>query len=199
MFTLLALSLTAFASPMLLTMDTGAEIRGELAMYQYGGDCQISVSEGPLSGAILIVPCARLQRFEREPSAAAVEVSYSDIADEPAPAAEIAAEIAAVPATPSIFEERLDSKPMALDALQEAEPTDALAAEQRSEALALPEETEELERAQARTGDIEGVPVDDHVSVDPALMDDRGNRDRAPAPTRTPTMRPPTNSATMGW
>lgn len=198
MFTLLALCMAAFASPMLLTMDTGAEIRGELAMYQYGGDCQISVSEGPLNGAILIVPCARLQRFERDPSEAAVEVSYSDIADEPASEPAPAAELAA---TPALFEERLDSEPMALDALQQAEPTDALAAEQRSEALALPEETDELldENAQARTGEIEGVPVDDRVSVDPALMDDRGSRGREPAPSRAPTMRPPTNSATMGW
>jgi hypothetical protein len=48
-----------------ITLDTGATIEGDLARYEFGGDCQISVTEGELSGVILIVPCHRVQSFMR--------------------------------------------------------------------------------------------------------------------------------------
>jgi hypothetical protein len=51
-----------------IQLDTGATVEGDLAVYKLDGDCQISVTEGPLTGSILIVPCARVTRFERAPA-----------------------------------------------------------------------------------------------------------------------------------
>ena len=48
-----------------ITLDTGAAIQGELARFEFGGDCQISVTEGPLTGVIIIVPCQRVESFAR--------------------------------------------------------------------------------------------------------------------------------------
>ncbi len=59
----LALALTARADT--ISLDTGATIEGDLARYEVGGDCQISIGEGPLTGAILIVPCHRVASFVR--------------------------------------------------------------------------------------------------------------------------------------
>ena len=60
---LLALVLSAAADT--ITLDTGAVIEGDLARYEFGGDCQVSVTEGQLSGVILIVPCHRVESFMR--------------------------------------------------------------------------------------------------------------------------------------
>lgn len=59
------LLLASLASADSITLDTGATIEGDLARYEYGGDCQLSVTEGDLSGVILIVPCHRVQSFVR--------------------------------------------------------------------------------------------------------------------------------------
>lgn len=59
----LALALSAQADS--ITLDSGAVIEGDLARYEYGGDCQISVLEGPLAGVIVIVPCHRVESFTR--------------------------------------------------------------------------------------------------------------------------------------
>jgi hypothetical protein len=48
-----------------ITLDSGASIDGDLAQYEYGGDCQIGVTGGGLAGAIVIVPCHRIQSFVR--------------------------------------------------------------------------------------------------------------------------------------
>jgi hypothetical protein len=48
-----------------LTLDSGATIEGDLARYEFGGDCQIGVTEGELLGAIVIVPCHRVVSFVR--------------------------------------------------------------------------------------------------------------------------------------
>ncbi len=50
-----------------ITLDTGAVIEGDLARYELGGDCQVSVAEGPLTGVILIAPCHRVLAFVRSP------------------------------------------------------------------------------------------------------------------------------------
>ena len=55
-----------------IQLDTGASVEGDLAVYKLDGDCQISVTDGPLTGSILIVPCARVTRFERSPAPALV-------------------------------------------------------------------------------------------------------------------------------
>ncbi len=49
-----------------LELDNGAVLVGELAAYDRVGDCHIAVGEGALAGAIVVVPCARVARFERE-------------------------------------------------------------------------------------------------------------------------------------
>lgn len=60
---LIALSQLAFADT--ITLDTGVAIEGDLARYEFGGDCQISVTEGDLGGVIVIVPCRRVASFVR--------------------------------------------------------------------------------------------------------------------------------------
>lgn len=95
---LLALVLAAQADS--ITLDSGAIIEGDLARYEFGGDCQISVLEGPLAGAILIVPCHRVETFTRtsprRPVAvatpAAPGTSYAPPVAAPAPAPVAAAE-----------------------------------------------------------------------------------------------------------
>ncbi|MDP2317094.1 MAG: hypothetical protein Q8P41_29650 [Pseudomonadota bacterium] len=63
LFLLASLAAPAFADS--ITLDTGATIEGDLARYEFGGDCQLSVTEGELTGVILIVPCHRVQSFMR--------------------------------------------------------------------------------------------------------------------------------------
>jgi len=84
---LLALTLSAWADS--ITLDSGATIEGDLARYEFGGDCQISVTEGDLSGVILIVPCHRVESFVRT----AVRV--------PVPIGVVGAPPAAAPAAPA--------------------------------------------------------------------------------------------------
>lgn len=69
---MLALVLAAYADT--VTLDTGATVEGDLARYELGGDCQLTVGEGPLTGAILIVPCHRVVSFVRTPTATPVAV-----------------------------------------------------------------------------------------------------------------------------
>lgn len=79
-----------------LTLDNGAVVEGELAAYQYGGDCHISVTDGDLAGAIVTLPCERLTRFERElPVEAPLVEVLPPIGDEELP---VAPEILAFPA-----------------------------------------------------------------------------------------------------
>jgi hypothetical protein len=61
----LALALAGTALADTITLDTGAAIEGDLARYELGGDCQISVTEGALQGVIVIVPCHRVRAFVR--------------------------------------------------------------------------------------------------------------------------------------
>jgi len=60
-----ALSLVGAARADSITLDSGAVIEGDLARFEFGGDCQISVTDGPLLGAIVIVPCRRVQSSVR--------------------------------------------------------------------------------------------------------------------------------------
>jgi len=55
-----------------VTLDNGAQIDGHISHYEHGGDCGIAVDAGDLEGALLVVPCARVVRFERGPEAVAV-------------------------------------------------------------------------------------------------------------------------------
>ena len=73
---LLALTLSAWADS--ITLDSGAIIEGDLARYEFGGDCQISVTEGQLSGVILIVPCHRVESFVRTTVRVPVPIGVAD-------------------------------------------------------------------------------------------------------------------------
>lgn len=78
----LILSLSARAET--FTLDNGSKVVGLLADYNMRGSCQISVTDGPYSGAILTVPCERIVRFEREvASPAAVVIEAPVLEPEP--------------------------------------------------------------------------------------------------------------------
>lgn len=103
---MLALVLAAHADT--VTLDTGATVEGDLARYELGGDCQLTVGEGPLTGAILIVPCHRVASFVRTPSARPVAVQ---------PAIEAESEVAEVVEEPveevvEVVEEVLEEEPV---------------------------------------------------------------------------------------
>jgi hypothetical protein len=61
-----------------ITLDSGATIEGDLARYEFGGDCQISVTDGELAGVILIVPCHRVQSFVRTAVRAPVPIGLAE-------------------------------------------------------------------------------------------------------------------------
>ena len=74
----LALILSALADS--ITLDTGVTIEGDLARYEFGGDCQISVTEGELRGVILIVPCHRVEAFVRTTPALPTPIGLTSVA-----------------------------------------------------------------------------------------------------------------------
>lgn len=55
----------SFAFADTITLETGVTIEGDLARYELGGDCQVSVTEGDYQGVIVIVPCHRIAAFVR--------------------------------------------------------------------------------------------------------------------------------------
>lgn len=70
-----------------ITLETGVTIEGDLARYEMGGDCQVSVTEGDLQGVIVIVPCHRIAAFVRAPREAPVLVGLVEPAGaKPSPA-----------------------------------------------------------------------------------------------------------------
>ena len=85
---ILALS-PAIARADSISLDTGATLTGDLARYELGGDCQISVTQGELRGVILVLPCRCIQSFVRaEPPAQPVFADAPALADAPILAAE---------------------------------------------------------------------------------------------------------------
>jgi hypothetical protein len=50
-----------------ITLDTGAVVEGDLAVYEHQGNCQVSVTDGGLQGSILVLPCSRLVAFSFDP------------------------------------------------------------------------------------------------------------------------------------
>lgn len=96
-----------------LTLDSGAVIEGDLARYQLGGDCQITVTEGELTGVIVIVPCHRVQSFVRTmvrpPAPIGVPAEPSGVAEpEPALAVELPAPVAPAPLTEPSYADLAD-------------------------------------------------------------------------------------------
>lgn len=62
---MVALLLGGSARADVITLDNGSVLVGDLGMYQFGGDCHVTVTEGPLLGVAVTVPCRRVARFER--------------------------------------------------------------------------------------------------------------------------------------
>ena len=80
---LLALATAAFADS--LVLDNGATLSGSLAAYERGGSCTISVQEGDLSGADVVLPCSRIARFEHDPDANPVLPPTAEVEEVPLP------------------------------------------------------------------------------------------------------------------
>jgi hypothetical protein len=79
-----------------ITLDTGAVIQGDLARFEFGGECQISVTEGDLAGVIVTVPCQRVTSFVR--TGPHLRVGVPEAGDELAPASSAAGATTPAPA-----------------------------------------------------------------------------------------------------
>ena len=75
-----------------IILDTGATLSGDLARYELGGDCQISVTEGDLTGVIVITPCHRVQSFVRTQLRVPEAIGLADALEAPAAEAPAAVE-----------------------------------------------------------------------------------------------------------
>lgn len=84
------------------TLDNGAVIEGRMVVYNYGGECQMSITEGDLVGSIVLIPCERITRFSRASTTPAPPMEAPALA---APAVEQAlvlpVEVTAIPARAS--------------------------------------------------------------------------------------------------
>jgi hypothetical protein len=67
-----------------VTLDNGVVLQVDLARYELHGDCQMSVMEGELTGAILIVPCQRVRSFERTAEALVLAALPLTVVPDPA-------------------------------------------------------------------------------------------------------------------
>ena len=62
---MLWLTMAMTASADTFTLDNGAVIEGQMVVYSYGGECQMSITEGDLVGSIVLIPCDRITSFAR--------------------------------------------------------------------------------------------------------------------------------------
>lgn len=101
------------------TLDNGTMLSGILAEYNLRGSCQISVNDGPLTGAIVTVPCDRIARFERDESSPLHAAEVVQVTPEPVPTPPVAnaaplitpivEEVVAVPSEPAPLEQPVDA------------------------------------------------------------------------------------------
>jgi hypothetical protein len=168
----LALILSASADT--ITLDSGALIEGDLARYEFGGDCQISVTEGDLRGVILIVPCHRVQAFVRTDTTAPVPIGLAAPVgpkEEVAPVAARPAPVAVQPAPVAAEPAEVATAPTA------AEPAEADANEPAD--VAMTPAVVESEPAQPR-------PAPSMGTIDAAMASDPAMASQAPPPARKP-------------
>lgn len=69
MVTLIVLSGLAMADT--IELDNGAHIDGTLASWASDGECRVALEDGELAGTMLLMPCDRIVRFDRDEGAAA--------------------------------------------------------------------------------------------------------------------------------
>ena len=162
------------------TLDSGAVIEGEMVVYNYGGECQMSVMDGDLVGAIVLIPCDRIVSFSKTPTtpappmeapaltAAAVEAAVTPLAAPlevvPPVAGEEVLEVEVVAAPPEVV--AVTSEPeVAPFAAQPAEapvaaPAEAPVAAPAEEVVAAPIEEEPEAMASTPWADESGAPAD---------------------------------------
>jgi len=121
-----ALLLAGVAQADVITLDNGGVLVGDLGMYQFGGDCHITVTEGPLVGVAVTVPCRRVASFEKT-APIRTNVAVPLPADELTAVATIAvAPVSAPPVTAPPVGTREEASPAAPAPLRVAAPVGAL-------------------------------------------------------------------------
>jgi outer membrane biosynthesis protein TonB len=128
----LALALSP-AQADVVTLDTGAQVDGHISHYEHGGDCGIEVDGGDFEGALLVVPCARVVRFERSPEAVAVVPLTSPLSAGP-PETVVPLAAAVLPdEAAAIAEAPAATEPLDEPVVAEAEPSPTVAPEPAAE------------------------------------------------------------------
>jgi len=140
-------------------LESGAVLEARMSAFDRDGDCALTVTEGELAGAMVVVPCAEVVRFQQAPSAVPtlseteapalteIEAGPEALSAAPIEAMEpeameaVELEVDAVGAPPVLLVQELPSEevsaPPALTELVQ-EPTDAPAAvEEAPEAMAV--------------------------------------------------------------
>jgi hypothetical protein len=88
----LMMNMTASADT--FTLDNGAVIEGQMVVYNYAGECQMSITNGDLVGSIVIIQCDRIASFSKGAAVPAptmeapvlTALALTDVLSEPAPA-----------------------------------------------------------------------------------------------------------------
>lgn len=176
---LLALASLAYADS--ITLDTGATIEGDLARYELGGDCQVSVTEGELAGVIVIVPCHRVASFVRTSIRTPVPIG---LAEEVAKRSRVEDPYAAVKEEPAVAE----AAPTV-----ELPPARTVAGEPLYDEPLFPSSpTEPILPSQVVDAPAAGTPVDAaeavEESVEPAAVEPESGPEAATGPMRAPMM-----------
>ena len=186
----LTLSMTTLATALadVVTLDTGAQVEGHISHYEHAGDCGIEVDGGELAGALLVVPCERVVRFERSPEAVAVVPLSSPLSAGP-PDAVVGMAAVVVPG---------EAAPIA-DASAAAEPagpvetTDPPSAPTESAVAAAPEpEPEPVPTVAAEPEPVPTVAAEPKPEDEPAVAED--STDAGPEPTEEAA-----TSSPAGW
>jgi hypothetical protein len=100
----LMMNMTASADT--FTLDNGAVIEGQMVVYNYAGECQMSITNGDLVGSIVIIQCDRIASFSKgaavpAPTMEAPALSAAastDVLSEPAPAVAPVTDVLSEPA-----------------------------------------------------------------------------------------------------
>jgi hypothetical protein len=66
-----------------ITLASGTSLEAELVVYQYEGNCQLSVTGGDLAGTILVTPCQDIHSFTRSPPVPSVIAALDESVEPP--------------------------------------------------------------------------------------------------------------------
>ena len=127
MLWLLVATLTAPAQADTFHLANGSTVEGTLATYELAGNCEIFVSDGPVRGSTLLLPCTEIRAFSR-PSDARSEVAVAPIVVPAAPVATLTvlpAEPVAAPAPLVVPISPAEQAPQAVELPPEPAPAPA--------------------------------------------------------------------------